>query len=433
MHTRMHARHACRHLQLHGTVVPNSTGVSFFRLDPSGRIAYVRESPEHFAKIADLAIPSLAVLSPLVELAQPLLRRPGDTAAAPLYSSQASPGHNPSYSESGAPRSHFSASQHDGAPAVFPDPMAMIVHAGEVASQHLTSFTLGTAQPDSQAHSAAAPPISAPTPLNKTPVDSGPAQVPVAQLRDQMRAAAVASSPRNPFAAAAAAAPNSTTPASMRPLTTNPDGPSSSVAVMEPAAAPPRAAAAAPPAPEGAREFDALSGVWQKDRALSDVDAYARCLDLMAVGGLQKTTALGIEGMEVNASADGGVFEVFYLTPVPFYKVKEAFRLDGETQNGRRDLRRGPQRGRARRDGGRAIVDVSWGEPHGGTGHEEYWLDDEGRLCAQSTVTVGGQSSTTLQVRRSTNPCIHPGSRACRAHMMHGSFGYAHATLHCHR
>lgn len=408
MRIHTHPRHACRHLQLHGTVVPNSTGVSFFRLNPAGRIAYVRESPEHFAKLADLAIPSLAVLSPLVELAQPLLRRPGDTAAAPLYSSHATPGHNPSYSDSGAPRSHFSTSQHKRAPAVFPDPMAIMAHAGEVASQHLSSFTQGAAQPESQADTAPAPASYAPPPPRQTPADDGPAQVPVAQLRAQMRAAATASSPRNPFAAAAAAAPQAAAATPMRPLTANPGDPSSSVAVMEPAAAAPSAAAAAAAPPsavaDGAREFDALSGVWQKDRALSDIEAYGRCLDLMAVGGLQKSTALGIEGMEVKASAEAGVFEVFYLTPVPFYKVKEAFRLDGETTNGRRDLRSGPQRGAARREGGRAIVDVSWGQPHSGTGHEEYWLDDEGRLCAQSTVTVGGQSSTTLQVLG----CPHP-------------------------
>lgn len=384
-----------RHLQLHGTVVPNSTGVSFFRLDASNRICYVRESPEHFAKIADLAIPSLSVLSPLVELAQPLLRRAGQPSEAPVYSSQAAPGHNPSYSDSSVPLSHFSAGPQTRAPAVFPDPMALVAQAGEAATHHLTNWTSPETPPPPRLQPTPPPSSPAPPapPAQHTPSSSSLAQVPIAEARRQVAAASAPEPRAHPFASIFRGTPP--TAVAMRPLERGATPPTTSA---QPAPTPtPQDAAARDPAAD-VHAFNQLSGVWKKERALSELDGYGRCLDLMGVGGLQKATALGIEGMEVKADADGGSFEVFYLTPVPFYKVKEGFRLDRDTESGRRDLRAGKQTGRARRDGDRAVVDVAWGEPYGGRGHEEYWLDEAGRLCAQSTVWVGDASATTLQV-----------------------------------
>eukprot|EP00892_Ulva_mutabilis_P008952 jgi/Ulvmu1/6429/UM003_0058.1 len=381
------------HLQMHGTVIPNSTGVSFFRLDASNRIAYVRESPEHFAKIADLAIPSLSLISPLVELAQPLLRPQGKTNSAPLYSSRANPGHNPSYSDPSAPRSHFTSGERARAPAVFPDPMALVHQA---ASNTLARWSQSASPPPPPP-----PPAPAAAPAPHTPTDRGPPQVTIAEARRQAATADLDEplpARPHPFASIffRKQPPRDAT---MRPLQHT----------AAPATDPPRAAAPQHTAPQHAASQAAgpagdeealnhITGVWQKERSLSQLDEYGRCLDLMGVRGLQKATAIGIEGIEVNADAEAGILEVFYLTPVPFYKVKEAFRLDRETESGRRDLRGGRQSGRARWDGGRAIVDVAWGEPYGGQAHEEYWLDDMGRLCAQSTVTVGGRSATTLQV-----------------------------------
>ena len=143
-----------------------------------------------------------------------------------------------------------------------------------------------------------------------------------------------------------------------------------------------------------------LAGVWQKVQSRCDKEGYARALDLMGLGGIQKATALGLEGMEVKLDEDAGVFETFFLTPVPFFKVRERFMLGGvETKQSRRDLRSGEQVGKAWLQGGRILAEIAWGPKHAGTGREEFWVDESGLLHVKSSVTVNGQSSTTVQVR----------------------------------
>lgn len=53
-------------MEVEGAEVPFSKGLSFYRLDGSGRICYVRQSPEHFVKCAGLALSASASASPLV-------------------------------------------------------------------------------------------------------------------------------------------------------------------------------------------------------------------------------------------------------------------------------------------------------------------------------------------------------------------------------
>jgi ABC-type transport system involved in cytochrome c biogenesis ATPase subunit len=61
-------------------------------------------------------------------------------------------------------------------------------------------------------------------------------------------------------------------------------------------------------------------GVWIKDTSASDLEAYGRSLDVMGLGGLQKTTALRlIEGLEIVQ--EGSTLSVRFLTVVPFFKV----------------------------------------------------------------------------------------------------------------
>ena len=144
--------------------------------------------------------------------------------------------------------------------------------------------------------------------------------------------------------------------------------------------------------------------MWKKIPELSDVAGYGRCLDLMGVGGIQKSTALMIDGMEVQHTQDK--FAVFYLTIVPYFKVTEGYEFDKEVKLGRRDLRSGHQTASARQSSERVIIDLQWGSPHAGSGHEEYWLNSDGQLCAESSVTVNGQTSTTLQVYARQNAAL---------------------------
>lgn len=143
-----------------------------------------------------------------------------------------------------------------------------------------------------------------------------------------------------------------------------------------------------------------FAGVWQKDQTKCDKRGYERALELMGLGGIQKATALGLEGMEVQFDEAAGVFETFFLTPVPFFKVRERYVLGGvETKQSRRDLRGGQQVAKAWLKGDRVVTELAWGPQQSGTGSEEFWVDENDQLNVKSTVTVNGQSSTTVQVR----------------------------------
>lgn len=87
---------------------------------------------------------------------------------------------------------------------------------------------------------------------------------------------------------------------------------------------------------------------------------------------------------------------------MPFFKVTEAFTLDGApTSQGRRDLRRGAQAATARLGGEGALeVGISWGEPNAGGVTESYRLLGEGGAALEcvSTVTVAAGSVTTRTV-----------------------------------
>lgn len=90
---------------------------------------------------------------------------------------------------------------------------------------------------------------------------------------------------------------------------------------------------------------------------------------------------------------------------VPFFKVTEAYRLDGPSSMARRDLRGGQQRATAKvtPEGGLS-VEIAWGEPNAGSVSERYSLLEGGAaLECVSTVAVAAGSVTTRTVyRRST-------------------------------
>jgi hypothetical protein len=144
------------------------------------------------------------------------------------------------------------------------------------------------------------------------------------------------------------------------------------------------------------------------------VAAYGRALELMGIGGLQKTTAMLIDGMETHHTE--AIFEVFYLTIVPYFKVRESYKFDVEVKQGRRDLRKGEQTAIARQRGPVVEVDVTWGPSNPGAAHEKYWLDTEGLLHVESTVTVGSKHEMTLQVS-----CVWQSCASCCAHAIERS------------
>ncbi|KAK9839249.1 hypothetical protein WJX81_004180 [Elliptochloris bilobata] len=145
-------------------------------------------------------------------------------------------------------------------------------------------------------------------------------------------------------------------------------------------------------------KFD-LTGVWVKDTDASDAESYDRALDIMKLGRLQKITAARlIEGLEIRQSPYS--LTVQFLTVVPFFKVTERFLFSRETTMQRRDLRGGEQRAQLRAAPDGLLASISWGEPYAGGVEETFTCPEAGVLHVTSTVSVGGQSETTLQVYR---------------------------------
>ncbi|GAB4820338.1 hypothetical protein N2152v2_007384 [Parachlorella kessleri] len=116
----------------------------------------------------------------------------------------------------------------------------------------------------------------------------------------------------------------------------------------------------------GSSMLDSMCGVWLKDIEASDMASYDRALQLMQLGGLQRTTAMQLlEGIELERS--GAKVAIRYLTVVPFFKVTEEFSLGHPTGMSRRDLKPGRQQATASTgDLGEFTVDISWGPPNTG-------------------------------------------------------------------
>ena len=145
---------------------------------------------------------------------------------------------------------------------------------------------------------------------------------------------------------------------------------------------------------QGEVSLSDLTGVWIKDRQASDLESYARALDMMRLGSLQKTTALNlIEGFELREEQGG--LKLKFLTVVPFFEVSETYRsapanlaptfskqisismpgtdrncllhsFDGVTEMGRRDMKRGLQEASAQLTSSGMIVAIEWGRPDPG-------------------------------------------------------------------
>lgn len=60
------------HLELEGVAVPYGRGLSFYRIDSRQQIAYLRESPEHVAKVPLSSLPIISLAAPLLKALGPL-------------------------------------------------------------------------------------------------------------------------------------------------------------------------------------------------------------------------------------------------------------------------------------------------------------------------------------------------------------------------
>lgn len=60
------------HLELEGVPVPYGRGVSFYRIDARQHVAYLRESPEHVAKVPLSSLPIISLAAPLLKALGPL-------------------------------------------------------------------------------------------------------------------------------------------------------------------------------------------------------------------------------------------------------------------------------------------------------------------------------------------------------------------------
>jgi hypothetical protein len=348
-HDKAHSE--CRQLRIAGAAIPNSSGVSFYRINVNSRISYIREAPEHFVKLTSFALPTLSVLSPLLSAAQPFIENLPPEATA--------------------------------------QPLALLKGISQGAGHSISSWLHSTTAPKSRLqppkkYSPPAPPsltgaatrtlasLAATRDATTAKNTSSKVQVSTKELRTTTITAAQGSE-------RASAGADTEEPVALRPIghlaTTG--GVSASVSDV-------------------AQWAGTLAGTWHKLKGRSDVNAYGRALELMGIKGLQKTTAMLIDGMETHHTEED--FEVFYLTIVPYFKVRESYKFDSEVKQGRRDLRRGQQTAIARQKDHVVEVDVRWGPPHAGGAHEKYWLDADGLLHVESTVTVDDKRETTLQV-----------------------------------
>ncbi|KAL4434008.1 hypothetical protein ABPG75_000449 [Micractinium tetrahymenae] len=174
-------------------------------------------------------------------------------------------------------------------------------------------------------------------------------------------------------------------------------------AALAPAATPAAAAAAA--APMAAPQQD-LTGVWTKDKELSD--SMEEACDAMRLNGLVRTAIRLIKGLELRADPASGQFVMSVLSGILWFKITERYTLDGTpSEFRRRDLRRGRHVGRAERcpATGGVLLTVCWGAPCGGQGTDYFYLPhgQPDVLHVDTTMMVEGRSVkyTTIYRRKS--------------------------------
>jgi hypothetical protein len=158
-----------------------------------------------------------------------------------------------------------------------------------------------------------------------------------------------------------------------------------------------------------------IEGVFIRDDKLSDMGSYEKMTKLMNLGALQTMTAVRlIEGMELLWEQD--LLELSFLTVVPFFQVKEKYKIGQMLPNQRRDLRPGVQLGQAVMDAtlssdGRTVLQLSssWGEPYSGSIIETFdALDEKGILEVESMLCIRGKEERARLIYRKMEAAWEP-------------------------
>jgi hypothetical protein len=160
---------------------------------------------------------------------------------------------------------------------------------------------------------------------------------------------------------------------------------------------------AADAAKDGSRLGDSVadfSGQWEKDTAASDMDAYAKQVAMLHMSSVQTYAALHFMwGLNIK-SDDQGFTLRFLVKRVPAFVFREVehYTYDQQTSMSRRDRRPGQQTGDLSHEDGGVQVDIKWGDPYAAHTREIYTLPSAQVMHLNSTVTVGDESVSCLQV-----------------------------------
>ncbi|GAX78834.1 hypothetical protein CEUSTIGMA_g6271.t1 [Chlamydomonas eustigma] len=423
------------HIAVEGLELPLGRGVGFYKVS-RGKIHYVRQSPEHFLKVANLALSATGMASPLVHALGPAVSpifwsSMLDTASNVITSAQPAESLHQFLSDSIDNSNLFSFFPWDTMPNSAPPHL----RHRPTASPTLSKLSFATVE-ESVKHSSGTPPCL----CSKDTISlhfQGHPKNSMAAVREEQKGSRVVSeaSPnieqqvvvtvpsRKAFnvqhtasagqlasALAAAAAEEAAISTKIAAVATQ-----SSVC---------RACAAelgteplennivpAPRLSTNSSDLAAdkalllthsepvnLTGIWTKMPELSELEAYEKVLDLWQISGMQKATAKLIEGLEIRQS--GSQFHVHFMTIIPYFKVTEKYDLQQTCNVMRRDLRPGSGAATAKglESGLGVAIDVKFGSPFPGRLEELYWCPEPGVMHVKSTIFVGDKSLGTTQV-----------------------------------
>lgn len=143
-----------------------------------------------------------------------------------------------------------------------------------------------------------------------------------------------------------------------------------------------------------------FSGQWEKDTAASDMDAYAKQVEMLHMSSVQTYAALHFMwGLNIKSDNQGFTLR-FLVKRVPAFVFREVehYTYDQQTSMSRRDRRSGQQTGDLTRADGGVQLDIKWGDPYAAHTRELYTLPSPSVMHLNSTVTVGDQSVSSLTV-----------------------------------
>lgn len=158
------------------------------------------------------------------------------------------------------------------------------------------------------------------------------------------------------------------------------------------------------------------AGIYIRDFARSDMEAYEQALKLLQLDKLQRITALQlIEGIELQWNADNTALDLRFLTVVPFFKVTERYNVNARNAITRRDLRPGKREVTATIDpiNSTLVLSSIWADPNAGRLTESLMMIDDITLeyvtdlevaAGKQTVRLYYRKEASWQPKNSWNP-----------------------------